>query len=310
MREKGRLKQYKYQAFGLIICSDLELPELMPAEGVPEANIIFGHVSDRIPLPTFRTRNYTASRDRFFFKVDGIGKYYVENGSVIVVEPEPTANPHLLRLYLLGTAMGALLLQRRTLPIHGSAVEINGLCFIFSGISGAGKSTLASALREKGCRLLTDDVAAVKFDEAGLPWVQPGYPLQRLWKDSLEKTGAKAGNVVLMHKKEKYMFRVDDAFFHKQLRLAALCELVPEDVESVHFIELFGSEKLKVVIRNTYRSAFINVFGLMELNFRQCMSVANACRVFRMTRPAGRYTIERQVEIIRQLARDGFSQAL
>ena len=32
----------------------------------------------------------------------------------------------IIRLYILGTCMGAILMQRKILPLHGSAIAING----------------------------------------------------------------------------------------------------------------------------------------------------------------------------------------
>ena len=70
-----------------------------------------------------------------------------------------------IRLYILGTCMGALLMQRKILPLHGSAIAIDGKAYAFVGDSGAGKSTLASAFLSKGYKLLSDDVIAVSLSE-------------------------------------------------------------------------------------------------------------------------------------------------
>ena len=40
--------------------------------------------------------------------------------------------------------------EKDILPLHGSAVAINGKAYAFMGNSGAGKSTLASALINQG----------------------------------------------------------------------------------------------------------------------------------------------------------------
>ena len=63
----------------------------------------------------------------------------------------------------LGTCMGAILMQRKIFPLHGSAVAINGKAYAIVGDSGAGKSTLASAFLNKGYQLLSDDVIAVSL---------------------------------------------------------------------------------------------------------------------------------------------------
>ena len=54
-------------------------------------------------------------------------------------------------------------MQRKVLPLHGSAIAINGKAYAIIGDSGAGKSTLALAFLNRGYRLLTDDVIAVSL---------------------------------------------------------------------------------------------------------------------------------------------------
>jgi serine kinase of HPr protein (carbohydrate metabolism regulator) len=85
--------------------------------------------------------------------------------------------------------MGALLLQRRVLPLHGSAVAVNGKAIAFVGESGAGKSTLASAFLGRDYPLLSDDVIPVRFSIDGDPHVAPAYPQQKLWQESLNGLG-------------------------------------------------------------------------------------------------------------------------
>ena len=87
----------------------------------------------------------------------------------------------ILRLYILGTCMGAILMQRKILPLHGSAVDIDGKVYAIVGDSGAGKSTLASALLKHGYQLVSDDVIAVSLThENPIPFVTPSYPQQNL----------------------------------------------------------------------------------------------------------------------------------
>ena len=50
--------------------------------------------------------------------VDGIGRYYVYGGREIIVEPYANASFEKIKVFILGTAFGALLLQRGIFPLH------------------------------------------------------------------------------------------------------------------------------------------------------------------------------------------------
>ena len=99
------------------------------------------------------------------------------------------SNEDEIRLYILGTCMGAILLQRKILPLHGSAIAIDGKAYAIVGDSGAGKSTLASAFLKRGYQLLSDDVIPVTLNHANVPIVTPAYPQQKLWLESLNHFG-------------------------------------------------------------------------------------------------------------------------
>ena len=64
------------------------------------------------------------SSNDYRFYIPSIGAYRVENGRKITVAPVSGANPQAVRLYLLGSAMGALYYQRGFLAIHASVLQI------------------------------------------------------------------------------------------------------------------------------------------------------------------------------------------
>ncbi|EWG98231.1 hypothetical protein [Halomonas sp. BC04] len=92
-------------------------------------------------------------------------------------------------MYLLGTALGALLHQRHWFPLHVSALATPSGAWAFTGESGAGKSTLAAWLHHHcGWPLISDDVAVVKPGEM-IPRLHPGPPRLKLWQDALAMLG-------------------------------------------------------------------------------------------------------------------------
>jgi hypothetical protein len=103
--------------------------------------------------------------------VDDIGRFRITGGERIAWHRQHSGvSDQDITTFLLGSAVGALLIQRGSLVLHGNAL----------GHSGAGKSTLAYALMQQGWRLLADDLVAISPE--GL--VLPGIPRIKLWHDA------------------------------------------------------------------------------------------------------------------------------
>jgi hypothetical protein len=124
--------------------------------------------------------------------VPGVARYRVEDGNCILIEPLPESSVEMIRLFLLGSMMGALLYQRGLFPLHGSAVETPWGGMVFVGAQGAGKSTLAAEFHRCGYRLLSDDVCAVQKTAQGLV-ILPAVAQVRLCADAYERLGNPAG---------------------------------------------------------------------------------------------------------------------
>lgn len=86
---------------------------------------------------------------------------------------------------LLTTPLLLLMVDRGDLPLHASAVEIDGKAYLFGAPSRFGKTTMAAGFHAAGYRVLAEDVACVQLGEN--PVVVPGPALLRLRRDVAEK---------------------------------------------------------------------------------------------------------------------------
>ena len=296
--------RYRYKVYGLHIASDILLPELLSevdTSGAPEVSISIGTVPAGITDAVEKTGSYQVSENHFILSVPGVGRYYVTNGNCIVVDPAKQAKEDSVRLYLLGTAFGSLLMQRGILPIHGSAVVIRGYCVIFTGVSGAGKSTLLAAFRERGYSFLTDDVSAVTVDVDGTAWVHSAYPQQKMWRDTAGTMGVDTTSLTPLYRgnnNDKFAVAVHKGFCQSPAPLVAVYEIEAEKCRDVTLRPLSGVDKLAVLLSHTYRPWLIDGLGLKAMHFKQCVAVAGHVAVSRLTRPEGVFSVEEQVRLV------------
>jgi hypothetical protein len=182
------------EAFGLRWHSpELPLLELPPAQGQGADGATLVRVVEEDPAgwPPLApgphdTPFVQMARGDLRLTVEGIGRFRVSAGATIAWSREHggVADQD-LRTFLLGSAVGALLIQRGMLVLHGNALEKDGRAIVCMGHSGDGKSTLAYALMQRGWRLLADDLVAVSTE--GM--VLPGIPRIKLWEDAAKAFG-------------------------------------------------------------------------------------------------------------------------
>lgn len=117
---------YKYWGFGLHIASEIEFPELLPMEfDLPDVEFVLGKMPEIKEDISVSTKNfsYYITDNELLFKVYDIAGYYAANGNKIIIEPFTNVQDmRSIRLYVLATAIAAILLQRGLLPLHASAI--------------------------------------------------------------------------------------------------------------------------------------------------------------------------------------------
>lgn len=187
------MTKHRYLAFGLRIESAWPIASLIvskhPFPSGPDVDIVEGQIS--VPEEVQRVEGIDVGVEgrNAYLAIEECGRFQVIDGRTIIVEPDPSATREQVNLYLLGSVFGTLLHQRRILPFHCNAVELEGSAFLFCGDSGAGKSTLAAYFIDRGLRLLGDDLCALHFDCNGQLMADPGAARLKLWKDTLEAFG-------------------------------------------------------------------------------------------------------------------------
>ena len=295
------LKQMMYQAFGFTISSEMKLPELMQLEDTTSSaciNIRFESLTDEWNHAEKKEHGYFVQGRRVLFEIEQVAVFAVESGHTISISPLPGSDEDEIRLYVLGTCMGIILMQHHLLPLHGSAIVLNGEAFAIVGDSGAGKSTLASAFMNHGVKLLSDDVIPICFT-GERPMVIPSYPSQKLWQESLDHFGMKSSNYRPLYGREtKFSVPVRDGFLPQSVPLAGVIELLPVDKETISIYPIKGLERLHTLYKHTYRHIFLNPLGLLDWHFQRSVQLSNQLAIYQLKRPKSIFTAH---ELVRKI---------
>ena len=287
----------KYFIYGLNIESEIDLPGFTETEEITQVSVKFGKVPEYINNFIAKGVCYEARPDQFLLNVLNVGKYYITNGNAIIIEPAENADNDSIRLFLLGSAFGALFHQLKFLPLHASVVNINGHAVAFSGISGVGKSTLAAAFASKGFEIITDDIALVSFNN-NIPYVASGPSHIKLWSDSLKTLGITSKKEGKIRKElEKYFVQTTISANH----LAPLKKVYILNVRNVSEIETIpinGIEKFTVLRNHTYRVNFVKGLGVENSHFELASKLAGNIEVNRLYRGTKGFEIEKLVLLI------------
>ncbi len=288
-----------YTAFGLNISSDIEL-SLLRANTSGPYDICFarGNVSKSglEGAAVIRPHSQT-SPNVLWFHAPGIAWFYVTGGSQVVYEPEKGADEQSIRLYLLGTCMGALMHQRNRLVIHGNAVRIGGECVVFAGISGNGKSTLATALYQKGYQLLADDLAVI--DEHYQ--VLPSYPQIKLWRNTADKLGIDVSLLSRIRPQiEKYVLPLTHGFCDQALPIKAVYILSTHNQDTFEFNPIRGVDKFILMKNQTYRVGHLEGLGLRAQHLKLCAQLADRTVMTRIVRPRKGFALDKLVNLIEE----------
>ncbi|MGB1249578.1 MAG: hypothetical protein ACPG8W_03030 [Candidatus Promineifilaceae bacterium] len=299
---------YYYSVHRLQIASELHLPELYPlvAEELQsvsfetvDATIRFGDVPTKLEEPHSEGAFHQAKPNQFLLPVDGIASYWVEAGKRITIQPEPQATEDEIRLFLLGSVLGALLHQRGQLILHGSAVQTPKGAVIFCGASGAGKSTLAAALQKRGYPVLADDVCAIKLDENGQPHVVPGVNRIKLWADATKKLNQPVEGLKRVRPQvEKYSVPLSCNCPPDAAPLMMIYELNKGSTDEILCETVTRQQKFSLLGRHTYRQEYMRGLGVQATHFQQVMRVGSRVAVQSITRPQTPYRLDELVEML------------
>ncbi len=276
-----------YSISGLIVQSEIALPELVPAAASSPADvhIRLGDVPEKLIDPVEEGVLYSVASGTFLLSMPGIARYLARDGCEIIIQPEPGALPEEIRLFLLGSVWAAVLHQRGLLTLHASGVITPLGAVLFAGRSSRGKSALALAMHLRGYTAIADDTIAVAV-KSGNPLAYPTFPQLRIWPDTAHHLGLKYADLLpLRPKLLKRAFSTAEKFSTEPQPLKALYVLHTERGQQPYLEAVQGMSRFSVLLSFTFRERFLNGMGTRPAHFEQTAGTARKISIAHLTRP-------------------------
>ncbi|WP_374405287.1 hypothetical protein [Pelagerythrobacter sp.] len=295
---------HTYLLFGQRFRSDIALPELGPElardsrrddttaivirrGAVPEDGTQVG--------PQIGPFSHAAP-DALWLRIPNIARYLVQGGNRVTYAPEPGIDDDSVRVFLLGSCIGTLLLQRGQLVLHGNAFAIGDGCALCVGPSGAGKSTLAARMMQRGHPVIADDVCPIDAEGRAIP----GMARMKLWQDTADRLAIDTSRLRRIRPGlAKYDLPMGETFHAQPLPVRAIYVLSPWNRETFAVKELSGLAKFQALRDNTYRFRFLKGMALGPGHMRQCGDLAARVPVAELHRPRQGFDIDGLVDAIR-----------
>jgi len=226
------------------------------------------------------------TQNEFALDVEGVARYYACNGNYIEVYPYEGFNQQTLELYMNGSVYGAILHQRKIIPLHGSCFIYGGKGIMVCGESGVGKSSLTAAFCLGGSEFLTDDVTPIIINNSK-PYILTLSDRIKLWNDSLEQLNLSTdGLLKIDFENEKFYLPVESEkpdFF----LLEKIFVLEIHDKTAVEFQQIKGAEKVTIIRNQIYRMEYLQ--GMPEnesIFFEYLVNISNHVTITLVKRPA------------------------
>lgn len=295
------IKFYYYKAYSFTIKSIFAIPELLLANPTESSDVVIkvAPITNILDDPIQTNGYIQINKHQYLLNIDQVARYLVQDGNLIVIEPYEGVTQAEIRLYLIGSAFGALMHQRGLLPVHGSAIIYGKQAILFCGESGIGKSTLAAGFIKKGFQILADDICVITLDQNNCPIVHPGFPQMKLWTDSLLKLGHKTNPFLTYHSRpRKYSLPLEFEFSNHPVILNGIYIITINPQFQFKITELYKQDKISILRNNIYLNNFVSEMSIKKNPLQLLNIIVDRCFVKLVERPSKGFLLEKLIQLI------------
>lgn len=249
-----------------------------------DVKIIGTNIKKTIQEPAYNTYYARLNQNEFLLDVKETACFYASNGNYIEVVAHPAADLNTLELYLNGSVYGAILHQRKIIPLHGSCFLYRGKGVMICGESGAGKSSLTAAFCIDGAEFLTDDITPILFEDDN-PHIWAMSDRIKLWDDSLLALNqTKEDLIQVMPEREKFYFPMESRK-GANIPLDYIFVLDIQETPGILMRELHGIDKFVALCNEVYRREYLRGMPESEATYvEQLISVSRTIPITKVSR--------------------------
>jgi len=302
----------KYRIYGLIIESDIYLHSCVPLISNESADVyIYNQDLYSLKIKSYADKifnmNYTNEKGESLWLIQSLSKevseiciidtgvFRILNGNKIEYAENLNVGKYLFEESLLVCCMAIILIQRERVVIHGSGIVYNEKMIVISGESGSGKSTLTNEFIKSKALFMADDAVALSMTEDKV-YGYGTFPLRRLCEDALNNLDIKERNIFYMPDGQRVKYGIDmKAEFHDACtELSAMFFLEPQEKSEVSIERINGSECIKYVTNNLYKTSAYKKIGVSPSVMMQCLTIAKNVPMYKIIRPKAGMTVQQQ----------------
>lgn len=290
---------YDYVLCGWPIRSVFPLPSLVSrVDGLaPCVDILCGSVTEPQEEALVRTVAVAIYADRALVVIPRLGRFLVESGARITVEPAPGARTDDLHVFLCSICLGLLAQQRGLEAFRGSAVAIDAGVIAFLGQPGTGRSSIAAAIALRGYSVVADDVVVIQPERLIALPVGSGVAL---WKDAAHALGIDVNDLPPVRRgMQKYLARLGGSCGSSPLPLSAVVLCTDHQQRVTPTLTRVEPREAFAAIQATLYPPEIT--GPVELARRRLEAVARVAHrtpVYALGRTATLATMPESVELV------------
>ena len=254
-------------------------------------------ITRMVTNPVYSNSTWQLNQHEFAMQVDGVGSFYACNGREVEYAPAMGALPQMIELYLYGSVYGAILHQRKILPLHGSSFIWNEQGVALCGESGAGKSAITASFCMNGAQFLTDDVTPISF-EGGMPNIIPLSNRIKLWNDSLQQLKQEKRELAAIYPGHDKFYLPIEKNMQENFPLKWLFVIEPSEITEIEAVVLHGVDSFTAIRNEVYRWEFLQAMQESETSyFITLLNICKTINVLKIKRPL-KVPIENMIDFL------------